>query len=258
MKLLVKELNIFKRFTKKKDDRFDIVIVLNHGEITFLNKQIEFINKYINGFRKIFIITNNKDISIENCTIISENRFPFTTDNKYSLKELFKLYSYNYIPNILDNYLVVDSGVYFQKIITFFEKNIQLFNTIYNGNKNTLEHMTKLHPTLFKQEDFLNEKDRRKGQFYQKNRGYGNCNFMFFQKKYIKNLIKLIENKHKKPFWKVFIENILVEKGTSIYEIYFHYITIHHPKKYKIKNLYSNTVKEIPIFSPYDYMILKK
>jgi hypothetical protein len=104
--------------------------------------------------------------------------------------------------------------------------------------------MNKLHETL-KRKRFLS----------------GICHHMIFDIIYIKKLFEIIENKHNKPFYEVFLENIekkyILYSGASEYEIYFNFMLIHYPEKIKIrklnwKNTY-NIAKDIKELK-YDYV----
>lgn len=90
-------------------------------------------------------------------------------------------------------------------------------------------HMNKLHENLTKS--------------FNKS---GICHHMLFGKKYINEIFELVEEKHKKPFWQVFILCVEEHKnhhldaddsGASEYEVYFNYMVKNHNNDIIIRNL---------------------
>jgi hypothetical protein len=222
---------------------FDIVIPLGPNEISRIHKQIEFTKKNVIGFRQIYIISCNMNISIDNCIMIDENIFPFkdfirnyfaqyndkNNRNGWYFQQLIKLYASHYIPEILDNYLVIDADVFFLKPIHFFENDISIYTTGNEYHIPYFEHMIRLHSSFSK---FYNES--------------GICHHMLFNKKYIQEIFDIVENQHSIPFWQAFILSVKehknyniskIESGASEYELYFNYIIKNHSDKISIRNL---------------------
>jgi hypothetical protein len=210
-------------------DKLDIVICLGPNDVNIINLMVNYTKNNIIGFRNIYIISYDHNIKIDGCITIDENIFPFNKDsiihnnNKWYLQQLLKLYSSIIIDGILDNVLIIDADTIFFKKTSFFEKNIPLYSYGHEYNYCYFEHMKKLHPSLNKQD--INKS--------------GICHHLLIQKNILKELFKLIEDYHNKPFYQVFIENIdhNIWTGASEYEIYFNYILFYHSDKIKIRKL---------------------
>jgi len=221
---------------------FDIVIPLGPNELDKINKQILFVKKNILDYRNIYIISCNIQNFVDGCIIIDENSFPFKKSdiakyhgklqrNSWYLQQLLKLYAGFVIPDILENYLVIDADTYFLKPTKFIEDNKNLYASGREHNKPYFEHMEKLHPSLKK---YFNES--------------GICHHMMFNSKIIKELFQLVENYHNKQFWIAFLEcvpkNKFTHSGASEYEIYYNYVfQFHSEKVQKRKLIWSNKKK---------------
>lgn len=217
------------------DILFDIVIPVGPNDFNFIHKMIDFTKNNIIGYRNIYLISCYSNLEIKDCITINENIFPFTnqTLNKYTnnskrtgwyLQQLLKLYAGLIIPNILNNYLVIDADTFFINPTTFFEDSLPLYNTGTEYHIPYFNHMQKLHPSLNKQ---INKS--------------GICHHMLFQTNLIKELFFLIEDYNKKEFWVCFMESLnpndIEYSGASEYEIYFNYLLIYYKDKIKIRDL---------------------
>jgi hypothetical protein len=77
---------------------------------------------------------------------------------------------------------------------------------------------------------------------------------MIFKKSILDEIFKLVEDKHKKDFWVVFMENVKnvvdvndpISSGASEYEIYFSYINKFHKNEFKIRKLKWENNSKIP------------
>jgi hypothetical protein len=222
---------------------FDIVIPLGPKEISRFYQQIEFTKKNVTGYRNIYIVTCNLNVDVPGCTIVDENIFPFKdfiseyffthngkkNRNGWYFQQLVKLYAGVYIENILDNYLVVDADVFFMKPINFMENDKPIFTLGDEHHIPYFIHMNVLHENLLKSHDKS-----------------GICHHMLFSKKYINEIFELVEEKHKNPFWQVFILSVQEHKnhsldaddsGASEYEIYFNYMVKYHNNNIVTRNL---------------------
>lgn len=204
---------------------FDIVILVGPEDKDMIKKQIEFTKKNVIGYRKIYLICYDPNIKIDGCISINETDFPFTIDtvakfhgklsrNGWYLQQLLKLYAGIVIPNILERYLVIDCDTFFLIPTTFIENDKCLYNY---DNKNWdpyFEHMDKLV------------------NFKYTIQASGICHHMMFETKYVKELIKMVEDKHKDTFYNTFLKLVSASdytgSGASEYEIYFHYILKYH------------------------------
>jgi hypothetical protein len=215
-------------------EKFDIVICLGPNDINIINLMIDYTKKNIIGYRNIYIISYDKNIKIDGCIIIDETIFPFNKQqieqfliNKsragWYLQQLLKLYACFIIDDILDNILIIDSDTIFFKKTSFFYDDIPLYNYGTEYYIDYFEHMQKLHPSLKKQD--VNKS--------------GISHHIIFTKKILKELLKLVENYHNKPFYQVFIENInpYVISSASEYEIYFNFMLYYFPNELKLRKL---------------------
>jgi len=200
---------------------FDIVIPLGPNEFYIFNENIKTIKANIIGYRNIYIITANIDIIIDDCIIIDENIFPFKmsdialyikkiTRNGWYLQQLLKLYAGFYIPNISENYLVIDSDLNFLKPINFFDNDKPIYTISSEYHIHYFTHMNKLHESFIK-----------------KHNKSGISHHMIFNINYIKEIFDLVETTHNIPFWKIFLSMVNEndsDSGASEYELYFNYI----------------------------------
>ena len=237
-------------------DIFDIVIPVGINDIECIEKQIIFTKKNIIGYRNIYIVSNCKNIIVDGCILIDEDIFPFNIKkisdlhgkinrNSWYLQQLIKLYSGQVIPDILERYLVIDSDTFFLKPTKFIKDNKLLFNYRSEYNKPYFEHMYRVHPFL---EKIYEEKS-------------GICHHMIFEKKYINELICMVEDFHKKQFWIVFLEEVSENQrnhsGASEYEMYFNFMLKKHPDKIELRYLnYSdiNTLNTLNTNNNFDYV----
>ena len=238
---------------------FDIIIPLGPNDINEINKVIDYAKKNVIGYRNIYIITKLDIMPINNCIIIDESTFPFKIDNVseihgessrngWYLQQLLKLYAYQIIDGLLERYLIIDADTFFLRKVEFINpsNNKCLYNySTFENYKPYYIHMKKLHEKL----DKVLENSAI-------------CHHMIFEKKYVKELINLIEDKHKKPFWKVFLElvdkSLVNDSGASEYEIYCNYVFNYHGDSVELRELYWNNVSQESYldsnYSTYDYV----
>ena len=212
---------------------FDIVIPVGPNDINMIKEQIIYTKKNIIGYRNIYLIVCTENIIINDCIIINEKIFPFQMKdiqhylginkiNGWFLQQLLKLYAGKIIPNILNNYLVIDADTFFMKPTVFIKNNIPLYNIDKQNHKPYFDHMKKLHPSFIKHIQ-----------------DSGITHHMFFQQKYLNEIFTLVEKLHEEDFWKVFLKCVTEKEGSgaSEYELYFNYIFKNHSDKVKIRKL---------------------
>lgn len=245
---------------------FDIVIPLGPKEINNINTQISYIKQNVTGYNKIYIISYDSTIKIDDCIIVDENLFfifkEFISNyfkqyngknnrNGWYLQQLLKLYAGLYIPDILDNYLVIDADVFFLRKTSFFHNDKPLYSFGDEHHIPYFEHMKRL-------DDCFDKYESRSGI----------CHHMMYNKNYINEIFSIVESKHNKPFWQSFIECVeehkkhhilFYESGASEYELYFNYITKHHKEDIIIRelkwcNVSKNSLADTYINSEYDYI----
>jgi FkbM family methyltransferase len=230
---------------------FDIVIPVGPNDKEVILKQIEYTKKNILGYRNIYIVTP-LPLVLDGCISISEEIFPFTlktvstyhgenSRNGWYLQQLIKMYAGLVIPNILENYLVIDADTFFIKPTTFYKEGKPLYNYDTLFHRPYFTHMALLHPSLKRMD---NDKS-------------GICHHMFFQTKYVKELFDMIQNLHKKEFYVVFLEKVDTHNGSgaSEYEIYFNYLLHAHFTDITVRPLkWKDTGTLSEINDDYDYV----
>jgi len=237
---------------------FDIVIPLGPNEVKNIQKQIDHVSKFVQGFRRIFVISYDADIILNGCSVINENIFPFKMQdvakyfakhqgkcnrNGWYFQQLLKLYAGQVVPNILPDYLVIDADVFFLKPVSFYNK-VKMMDS--SGTKEYMEtfftvgleyhvpyfeHIHRLHPSLKKEFNTYS----------------GISHHMMFSTFYLKEMMTMIENFHGSGlFWQIFIESVKehlkyspsnLESGASEYELYFNYMIQYHPDLVHIRQL---------------------
>ena len=239
---------------------FDIVITVGPSDEDIIKKQIKYTQKNIKDFRNIYLILKtNSSFKSEEVTLIYENIFPFNVTtipfrnqktktqfvgnisrNGWYLQQLFKLYAGIIIPNILDNYLVIDSDTFFLKPTYFVSNGKFLYNYANEYHQDYFEHMKRLHEILTRQ-----YKDKS-----------GICHHMIFQTKFIKEMFSWVSLKHNnKPFYEIFLEQVTdIHSGASEYEIFFNYMLKMHPDEIQLRKMEFMNTNEITNTSNLDYI----
>jgi hypothetical protein len=231
-------INILKKVMDNKYDDvkgvklYDIVIPVHSKDFERFKYQIEYTKKNILNYRNIYIVSNITNISIDGCIIIDENIYPFSKKMisnyvieksvGWVLQQLIKLYSGFVIPNILENYLVIDSDTFFFKPTTFIENNKLLFAYGTEHHKPYFEQMKRMNTELIK---MIPDKS-------------GICHHMIFNTKYVKELFNFI-CKEGDEFYNVLLKNINKNDASCVseYEIFFNYMIKFNPDKIKIRKL---------------------
>jgi hypothetical protein len=232
-------------FTNYECDLIDIVIPLGPNDIDVIKSTVSYAKQNIIGYRNIYIVCVDKNLVIDDCITIDERIFPFSINdvssfhgkqsrNGWYLQQLLKLYSGMTIPNILQNYLVIDADTLFLNPTKFIKENNQfMFDNSLHYHDRYFKHMNLLHNSLFN-EQFVS----------------GVTHHMIFNTHLVSELFKIVELYHNKgPFWEIFLK--LVDKsdytgsGASEYEIYFNYMLIHHSDKISARKLKSQDVKSL-------------
>jgi hypothetical protein len=213
-------------------DLFDIVIPLGPNDYQNIFSHISHCRKNIKDFRNIYIITAI-DINIEGCIIIPESSFPFQLSdinirkdrNNWYFQQLLKMYAY-LIPDILENYLVIDADTFFLRPVEFFEKNenflVPLYNTSDEYNIDYFSHLSLLHESLVRKIDKS-----------------GICHHMMFNTKILQEIREFLCPETPDDFWKFWLSKINPDhwSGGSEYELYFNYLLIYHFHSIKIRPL---------------------
>jgi hypothetical protein len=229
--------------------QFDIVVPVGPNDIEFINKQIQYTKKNIIGYRNIYIVSYDPTLYVDGCITINENNYPFSKHDivnylgkesrqNWYLQQLLKLYSGFVIPDILEQFLVIDSDTFFLKPTTFVTENVYLFNPTDEHHIPYFEHMKRLLPKL----------ERVLKQFS------GITHHMIFDKNCLHTLFNEVETYHKLPFWQAFLKCVTEynTSGASEYEIYFNYMLLTFPEKIKIRPLSMHNIRNILSIDQYN------
>lgn len=216
---------------------FDVVVPVGPDDITFLEKHVQYIRQNVMGFRNIYLIIYDDTIRIPGCITISESAFPFSksdglfipmnTRKGWYLQQLLKMYSVFVIPGILENILVVDADTVFTKPTCFIQDDKFVYGFSHHNHWPYFIHAEKLHPS-----------------FTKPNKISGIVHYMMFQRKYLKKIMNMVEQRHEKPFWRVFLEKVDTneQSGASEYELYFNFMVRMFPEKIVLRELTSSWV----------------
>jgi hypothetical protein len=231
---------------------FDVVVPVGPDDVIFIQKHVQYIQQNVMGFRNIYLISCDDTIRVPGSITISESIFPFSkTDisfpevyigdvlcnrNGWYLQQLLKMYSPFVIPGILENILVIDADTVFVRPSHFIQNNKFFYGFSNENHIPYFKHASKLHPSFTKTDP---EKS-------------GIVHYMGFQRKYLKKIMDMVEDLHKKPFWRVFLDEVDIMEGSSSseYELYFHFMLRMFPEKIELRELTGKTVSShdvIPI-----------
>jgi hypothetical protein len=213
---------------------FDIVIPVGPNDLNIISSTIRYTKANVLDYRHIYLVSKN-EIKLNGCIYVSEDQFPIQIETIKKMadfrdragwyyQQIIKLYAGRCIPDLLENYLVLDSDVYVLKPTAFMKYGEPLFAT---GNEYFVEyfdHMSRLHPQLKKMM-----------------KASGICHHMVFTKTYLEELFQLVENHNTgSPFWKIFLEAVsspVPMSGASEYEIYFNFMLQYHRLDMQLRNL---------------------
>jgi hypothetical protein len=231
---------------------FDIVIPVGPNDSSVICDQLHYTKKNILGYRNIYLISK-PPLEIDGCISISESSFPFTMDtvtkyhgkskrNGWYLQQILKLYAGSVIPGILETYLVLDSDTFFLKPTIFLENGTERPMYAYGKEYHApyFNHMARLDPSFKKVSDKS-----------------GICHHMIFQKKYLDEIFALVESKHDRKFYDVFLAVVapadFPHSGASEYELYFNYMLQQHPSEICIRQLQWQNVPKLTNTGRNDY-----
>lgn len=220
---------------------FDVVVLAGPNDFEVIDKTIKYNQINVIGYRNFYVITPSPEkVKIEGIIVINEDIFPFNIHKDFEkipserrgwyLQQLIKLYASYCVPGILDKYLIIDADTAFVKPIQFIDENGKyLYSTSSQNHFPYFEHMKRMHT------DF--EKTHEES---------GICHHMFFEQNSVTEMFKMVETRHNKEFWKVFIESVdnSSSSGASEYEIYFNFIV-----KYKKDDIVLRKLKALDVSS---------
>jgi len=235
-----------------KERLFDVVVPVGPNDVNLVKMQTAFIKLNVIGYRNIYLVCYDPNVTCDGCITIDENSFPYTMKdviaiqgkterNGWYFQQILKLFAGHAIPNILDTYLVIDADTFFLKPTTFIEdgKCLYGFGTEYHSPY--FDHMSKLHEGFSK---VINKS--------------GICHHMMFEKRFLTEIVNIVERKHNDDFINIFLNCVnktaLTGSGASEYELYFNYVFKFHKDDVKLRPLTWCNSAGIPIRSELDYV----
>ena len=247
----IKQLIDLQQVQEGGDSPIDIVITFHSKDAKILPyalKGLENINK-----RNIYLVTN-EDPKIENTIYIDENTFPFKKDELieyigvenghragWYYQQLLKLYAFKVIPNLSENYLVVDSETVFLNPVSFIENNKLLFATGVEEHKPYINHMK----CLFKEQLSKQIADKS-----------GIVHHMIFNKIYLQQMFDKIQEINNDEPWRAFMKCVNKAdagiSGMSEYEIYFNYMLQYNSSNTEIRDLRWANIQDVPNYANYN------
>ena len=228
------------------DILFDIVVCVGPNDNDIVEKVLPYTKKNVIGYRNIYLLCSNPNISIPGTITIDEKIFPFTKDdlvsmfgkndrNGWYLQQLLKLYAGNIIPGVLKRYLIIDCDTHFLKPTKFItDDGKHIFTTGTEYHKPYFLHMNRLHYSLKKHHPLS-----------------GISHHTFFHTDRVNEMIKMVEEffENKSPFWKIYLDvvdrNEFMGSGAAENEIYFTYMYLYHSKDIIIRQLNWENVSEL-------------
>ena len=232
---------------------FDIVICVGPNDKEIVSSSVNYSKKNIIGYRNIYLICQNPSIQIEGTITIDEKMFPFNISdvarihgkrdrNGWYLQQLLKFYAGFVIPDILQKYLIVDCDTHFLKPTKFLtDSNKCIFTTGTEYHIPYFEHMNRLHPSLKKTHALS-----------------GISHHTFFDSAIVQSLFKLVEDFHKKPFWKIYLDEVKPEyydlSGAAENELYFTYVYLYYREQMEIRELNWINSKRLLLNTNHDFM----
>ena len=144
---------------------FDLVVCVGPNDNNIVDQVIPYMKKNVIGYRNIYLICSNPNISIPYTITIDEKIFPFSKEdvssifgkndrNGWYLQQLLKLYAGNVVPGILKRYLIIDCDTHFLKPTRFItDDGKHIFTTGTEYHKPYFLHMNRLHYSLKKIHD---------------------------------------------------------------------------------------------------------
>ena len=221
----------------------DVVIPTHIKDIDVLDLCIQQVRENVIGVNNIYVVSKEKYTN--EAIWIPPSILPFTikdiadmigmhwrTGWYYGLT--IQITAGLYIPNLKDNVLIIDTDTMLLTPTKFLENNKALYNVSYDTTDPKspyYEHMWKLIPGLTKQGEYS-----------------GIVMYQLMQRDILKEMSDLVEDIHKKPFWKAFVDvtnepyqymgseqrhEFCTGKLTA-YELYFNYMLKYHPDRIDI------------------------
>jgi hypothetical protein len=236
----------------------DIIIPFHPKDAPSVRKCVISCRVFVQSCRNIYLVSKENP-NIKNTIWIDESLFPFTYNDihvcmtvdggradrtGWYLQQLLKIYVDTVIPELSDNYLIVDSDVVFRRPIKMLtDNNIPLLCHGHEYYKPYFTIMNKLIPGLERQ--IANKS--------------GICHHIIFTRTIMKEIRECIETiaGTGEPAWKIIMNAVDKNElsGFSEYELYFNYCLKYHPNSIIIRGLrWKDAPCEMPDDNTYDYV----
>lgn len=238
---------------------FDVVLPVGPNEIEIIEDVIKLVKNNVLGYNKIYLLTHDETLNVDDCITINEKIFPFNKEDiakivgqspriSWVYQQLLKMYAVNVLPDCSENILILDSDVFLIKPLNFMDDDKPIFTMGYERTMQYHLHSQRLHPSLVR--------------FYDQYSGISH--HMLFNRIYMNQLFDLIEMYHNDSFFNVFLKSIdnsnILDLKCSEYEIYFSFMCVYHPNSYIIRELKWDNVHYINdyVLENYDYASVPK
>jgi hypothetical protein len=241
-------------FNEKQENDWDCVICIGPSDDSMVSSLIPNIKERM-APRRIYIITlpsiiKNNKISEDYVHWVSENQFPFSINDIHDmfktpersgwyLQQLLKLYAPIVLPELLDQYIIVDADVRVHKDLRFFKNGKIQFNVGTEYHLPYFDHMFRLNGMT------------KRGNYS------GICHLMPMKRHIVQAFIKDIENRNGKELWKAFLEKVdpahYGSSGASEYELLFTYAQTYFSHEINIVPLKWQNTNTSDVNSLFDY-----
>jgi FkbM family methyltransferase len=222
--------------------RIDVVIPCAEKDVGVVNACIQGVRTNVPEVRRIFVVSKERLTS--EAEWLPESAFPFSRADVervaphtgyragWYLAQLFKLYAVLTVPQGTHRVLVVDADTVFQRRCSMLgDDGVPLYAIATEHHTPYFEHMERLLPGLRRMQD-----------------ASGIVHHMLFDRDVVTALFQEVEQRHGKPFWQAFLEQIdpshavpsatcACASGAADYEIYFNYWQWKKPQAGRIRPL---------------------
>lgn len=203
-------------------ESYDVVICLGPKDVTIFPERIANFRQNLPDSKTFYAVTAKTNrVLCEELAIhfIDESIFPFSIEDVervlgktgrggWYFQQLLKLYACKLIPNLLEQFLILDVDVHFHRSITWFENGKAQLNIGAHMHTPYFQHMKRFAP------------------FLQKSGVSGICHLMPMKREIVCAFLQRCEDLHKKPFWIAFLEAVgYYHSGASEYELLFEFAT---------------------------------
>jgi hypothetical protein len=213
------------------------------------------VRRFVEGVRNIYVVARDNP-GIEGTHFIDEARFPFDLQlvrtmlgveerAGWYLQQLLKLYFPQVVSECLDRVLTVDADTIFLRASRFVDNGRVVFNLGDEFHRPYFDHMRRMHPSLRK---------------LSAHSGITHC--MLLDRRWLAELMDLVEQRHRQAFWQVFLTSVAPEhrghSGASEFETYFNFCLSRHPADVLLRQFRWGNVETIDEVRAdrYDYVSL--